>query len=93
MLLHPLARALDVHRVVDAAEFEVDLVLQLVGAHVLVADEVDVTDEGPLHDHEPDLHAALEVLDLQLHVVEEAEGEHGADILGELGGVEDRADG
>src|SRR5437667_4043141 len=93
VVLHPLARALDVHGVVDAAELEVDLVLQVVGGDVLVADEVDVAHERPLHDDEADLHAPLEVLDFHLDVVEEAEREHGADVLGELGGTEGRADG
>jgi len=60
---------------------------------VLVADEIDVAHERPLHDDEADLHAAFEILDLQLDVVEEAEREDGADVLGELGGAEGRADG
>src|SRR5258706_3464389 len=84
---------LHVDRVVHAAELHVDLVLQGVPVFGLVAHEVDVANEGALRDGEDDLDAALEVLDPQLDVVEEAEAEDGADILGEKRGVEGRADG
>src|SRR5215813_596889 len=93
VVLHPLARALDLHRVVDAAEFEVDLILQLVGGDRFVPDEVNVPHERALHDDEPHLHAALEVLNLELHVVEEAKREDRPHVLGELGRTEERADG
>ena len=79
--------AVDLDRVVDAAELEVDLLGEGGGVELLVAREVDVADEGPLDHDEGDLHAALEVLDLELDVVEEAEGEDGADVLGEAGGL------
>ena len=93
MVLHLLARTLDLHRVVDASELEVDLVLQVAGGDFLVADEVDVADEGPLHHHVADLDPALEVFDPHLDVVEEAEREDGADVFRELRGAEEGADG
>ena len=74
--------ALHVDRVVDAPELQVDLLLERVPVFLLVADEIDVTHEGPLRDHEDDLHAALEVLDPELDVIEEPEAEDGADVLG-----------
>src|SRR2546425_374269 len=67
--------ALDVYRVVDAAQLEIDLVLELRGLHGLVPGEVDVPDERPFVDDERHLHPALEVLDPHLHVVEEAQAE------------------
>src|SRR6266550_1873785 len=74
--------ALHVDRVVDAPELQVDLLLERVPVFLLVADEVDVTHEGPLRDREDDLDAALEVLDPELDVIEEPEAEDGADVLG-----------
>src|SRR2546426_474182 len=85
--------ALDVYRVVDAAQLEIDLVLELRGLHGLVPGEVDVPDERPFVDDERHLHPALEVLDPHLHVVEEAQAEDRPDVLGEEGRVEGRADG
>src|SRR5947208_988833 len=85
--------ALDVYRVVDAAQLDIDLVLELRGLHGLVPGEVDVPDERPFVDDERHLHPALEVLDPHLHVVEEAQAEDRPDVLGEEGRVEGRADG
>src|SRR5881397_3739186 len=85
--------ALDVHRVVHAAQLDVDLVLELGRLQGLVADEVDVSHEGPLADDEGHLHSAFEVLDPRLHVVEEAQAEDRPDILGEEARVEGGADG
>src|SRR5262249_23861588 len=77
-----LDRALHVDRVVDAPELDVDLVLQRVSVFLLVADEIDVADEGALGYREDDPHAALEVLDPQLDAIEEAETEDGAECEG-----------
>src|SRR6266571_4095826 len=76
--------ALDVHRAVDTAQLEVDLFEEVRRGHLRVAGELDVAQEGPLDDHERHLHAALEVLDLELYVVEEAEAEDRADVLAQL---------
>jgi hypothetical protein len=67
---------------------ELDLLLQVGGAELGVADELDVPHERPLGHDEGDLHATLEVLDLHLDVVEEAEGEDSAEVLGRLRRVE-----
>src|SRR5262249_39464104 len=75
--------ALHLDGVVDTAELQLDLVLEGIAVFLLVADEVDVADERALGDDEDDLHAALEVLDSHLHVVEEPEAEDRADVLGE----------
>src|SRR6266508_893979 len=85
--------ALYVDGVVDATQFDVDLLLQRLPVRLLVTDEVDVAHERTLGHHEHDLHSALEVFDSQLDVVEEPEAEDGADVLGEEGRVERRADG
>ena len=57
-----------------------------------MAGEVDVAHEWALGHHERDLHAALEILDPHLDVVEEAQAEDGLDVLREEGGVEGGAD-
>ena len=92
VLAELLASPLDVDGVIDAAELEVDLLQQGVGADLLVAGEVDVADERALGDHEHDPHPALEVLDPHAHVVEESEPEDPAKILAEEGGVEGAAE-
>ena len=88
-----LDRALHVDRVVDAAQLDVDLVLQGVPVALLVAGEIQVADEGALEHHERHPHPALEVVDPHLDVVEEAEAEDGADVVAENIGVEGHADG
>src|SRR5712692_8071700 len=92
ILLELLGRARDGDRVVDAAQLEVDLLLQGRGVELLVPGEEDVADERPLHHDEGQLDAALEVLDLQLHVVEEAQREDRPDVLGLAGGREGLSD-
>ena len=92
-VLELLDDTLDVHGIVDAAQLEVDLVLELAGLHGLVADEVDVSDKGPLPDDERHLHPAFEILDPRLHIVEEAQVEDRPDVLGEEARVEGGADG
>ena len=88
VVLELLRRAVDVDGVVDAAELEVDLLLERRGVKLLVAGEDDVADEGSLDDREDQPHPALEVLHLELHVVEEAQGEDVPDVVGETGGDE-----
>src|SRR5207247_6217223 len=78
--------------VVDAAELEVDLLLERVGGELLVAGEVDVAHERTLADHEHDPHPAFEILDPHPHVVEEPEPEDSAEILAEEGRVEGAAE-
>ena len=91
MVLQHFLRLLHRHRVVDAAELEVDLVLEVGGGELLVSGEVDVPDERALDHHERDLQAALEIFHLQLDVVEEPETEDGAHVLRELRRVKEAA--
>src|SRR5690349_1594726 len=91
-LLQLVRPPVHLHRVVDAAELEVDLVLQGRRVLLLVAREYDVADEGPLDHHVGELDAALEVLDLDLHVVEEPEAEDRPDVLRGAVGHEGAAD-
>ena len=79
------------HRVVHAAELEVDLLLEIAGRELLVSGEVDVADERALDEHERHLHPAFEVLHLELDVVEESQGKDGAHVLRELRGIEEAA--
>jgi cobalamin biosynthesis Mg chelatase CobN len=78
--------------IVDLPQLQVDLLLEL--GHVLALDpgEGDVTDERTLGDDERDPDASLEVLHLGLHVVEEAQGKDGPDVLGKPGRHERRPD-
>src|SRR5262249_31352836 len=64
VLFELLGGAIDVDGIVDAAELQVDLLLQRVRVDLLVADEDDVPDERALDHDEDQLHAAFEVLDL-----------------------------
>src|ERR671936_2312686 len=88
MVLQRFHCALDLDRVVHAAELDVDHLLKRGGRDLLVAREIHVADERPLRHHERELHAALEVLHADLDVIEEAELEDGTDILSEGAGVE-----
>ena len=90
-LLELLGGAVDLDGIVDTAQLQVDLLGQCGGVELLVAAEDDVAHERPLDHDEGDLHAALEVLDLELHVVEEAERKDGANVLSEAGGLKRRA--
>src|SRR6266568_432210 len=91
VVLQHFLRFLHRHRVVDAAELEVDLVLEVGGGELLVPGEVDVPDERALDHYERDLQAALEILHLQLDVVEEPETEDGAHVLRELRRIKEAA--
>src|SRR5438874_1577370 len=86
-------RALDVHRVVDPPQLEIDLFLEVLRLQLLVAREAHVTHERPLLYDEGDLDAALEVLDPHLHVIEESKAEDRADVLRQEVRVEGGADG
>ena len=90
-LLELLGGAVHLDGIVDTAQLQVDLLGQCGGVELLVAAEDDVAHERPLDHDEGDLHAALEVLDLELHVVEEAERKDGANVLSEAGGLKRRA--
>src|SRR6266478_8483670 len=92
VLLELVGALVNLHRVVDASQLELDLLLQGGRVLLLVPGEDDVADERPLHHHVGQLDAPLEVLDLHLHVVEEAETEDGPDILGGAVGDEGTAD-
>ena len=90
-LLELLGGAVDLDGIVDTAQLQVDLLGECGGVELLVAAEDDVAHERPLDDDEGDLHAALEVLDLELYVVEEAERKDGANVLSKAGGLKRRA--
>src|SRR5215470_7974503 len=91
-LLQLFGRPRHLDGVVDRAELEIHLLLELGGVQALVAGEVDVPDEGALGHDEGQLHPALEVLDLRLDVVEESEGEDRAYVVGEAGRHEGASD-
>ena len=88
-----LDRALDVHRVVDPPQLEIDLFLEVLRLQLLVARETHVAHERPLRHDEGHLDAALEVLDPHVHVIEEPEAEDRADVLREEVRVEGGTDG
>src|SRR5713101_3952082 len=89
--LELLGRPRHLHGVVDAPQLQVDLLLEGGRVETLVPREGEIPDEGTLGDHEGQLHAPLEVLDLELDVVEETEREDRPDVVGRARGQEGRA--
>src|SRR5262249_1596409 len=86
--LQLLGRSIHVDGVIDAPELDIDLFLERLTVDLLVAAEHDVANEGALGDDEDQFHAALEILHLELHVVEEPECEDAPDVLGQSRGNE-----